>query len=415
MKGYNKEQDNNTNIETFQIRQQLITKLKNRFSTYGYEQISTPTFEAYDLYANMNGTVNHDEMIKTIDNTGKVLVLRPDITIPITQQIAAKNSRLSQELRCFYVLDVFRQSSNQVGNRESTQAGIELFGNNSPEVDAEVIALAIHTLKDLGINHFKIELGHAGFFKELVKELNLLPQDLDLLKQMIQAKNVTEIEPFLERLSVDKKLSKAVQTIPLLYGNPQDVINHAREITFNKKMDEKLSNLIDIYEVLQAYEMDQHIVIDLGLINHMDYYSDIIFQGFTEHVGKPILMGGRYDQLANHFNATIPAIGFACDIDSLLEGMKKPVKKTLSSIDIIIHYEKNKQKDALLIASELRELNYRILTFSQNKKGNQTSNSLYTINMKKGKNSLSTNNDEYLFKNINELLQLLQKVEENLN
>src|SRR5699024_9946552 len=148
-------------------RQSIITKLKKRFSTYGYKQVRTSTFETYDLYTQTNGLVNHNEMIKTIDPTGQVLVLRPDITIPITRQIASNETALTKELRYFYVLDVFRQSVNTTTNRESTQAGIEYFGNNNIEVDAEVIALAIHILRDLGFEQFKIELGHARFLQEL--------------------------------------------------------------------------------------------------------------------------------------------------------------------------------------------------------------------------------------------------------
>ena len=79
---------------------------------------------------------------------------------------------------------------------ESTQAGVEYFCESSAEADAEVIALACHTLKDLGFNDIKIEMGHAGFFKELIQILNLDAADVEQLKSLIQAKNIVEIEPF---------------------------------------------------------------------------------------------------------------------------------------------------------------------------------------------------------------------------
>src|SRR5690625_4105525 len=87
------------NVNTVYQRQQLIHLIKKRFSMYGYDEIYTPTFESYDLYATMNGTVNHHEMIKTIDNSGQVIVLRPDITIPLTQKIAETNKTLQSDLR----------------------------------------------------------------------------------------------------------------------------------------------------------------------------------------------------------------------------------------------------------------------------------------------------------------------------
>src|SRR5699024_12604300 len=95
----------------------------------------------------------------------------------------------------------------------------------------------------------------------------------------------------------------------------------------------------------------------------MDYYSDIIFQGLTENVGKPILMGGRYDKLATQFNASIPAIGFACDIEALLDSTKNHTKSYQPPIDVDIYYETDEQEYGLTIANELREQNYRVLTF----------------------------------------------------
>src|SRR5699024_3521959 len=166
---HNIENDFVINVEQIYARQKIIQHIKKRFGTFGYQEITTSAFEEYDLYAKMNGTVNHQEMIKTIDNTGKVLVLRPDITIPITQQIALNNGQIQKDLRYFYVSNVFRQASETKEYRESTQAGVEYFGNPSPDADAEIIALAIELLKDFNAANFKIELGHAGFFKQIVQ------------------------------------------------------------------------------------------------------------------------------------------------------------------------------------------------------------------------------------------------------
>ena len=96
------------------------------------------------------------------------------------------------------------------------------------------------------------------------------------------------------------------------------------EISLTEKMNEKLDYLTNVYEILKLYGLEDNIVMDLGLINHMGYYSDVIFQGFVEKYGKPVLMGGRYDQLGNEFDATLPAIGFACEIESLVEASARP-------------------------------------------------------------------------------------------
>lgn len=358
---HNTENDLVINVEQIHQRGQVIQQFKNKFSTYGYREIHTPSFAHYDLYATMNGTVNHQEMIKTIDNTGQVLVLRPDITIPITQQIARNNQQIKEDLRYSYVLDVFRQSSETNEGKEKTQAGVEYFGNPTPEADAEIIALAIHLLQDLNLENFKIELGHASFFKQLEKEMQLQKQDLLELKQYIQAKNVTEIEQFLKRLAIDPKNSEIVMSLPFLYGKPLDIMKKVQSLPLSDALQHTLQNLRAIYDVLVAYGVADHVVFDLSLINHMDYYSDMIFQGFIQEIGKPILMGGRYNTLASQFGANIPAIGFAFDVDLLLEGMN--VTNTMDLIDISLFYEKGSEKEALTLTNALRDKQYSVLAY----------------------------------------------------
>ncbi|MFB4168042.1 ATP phosphoribosyltransferase regulatory subunit [Virgibacillus sp. JSM 102003] len=412
MQQYLVDSTKDTSVRDFQVRDNLITILKNRFSTYGYKQVRTTTFEYYDLYAAMTGTINKDEMLKVIDSSGKVLVLRPDVTIPITRMIASNKQRLSWGSRFFYVLDVFRQSAEQADNKETTQAGIESFGESTPENDAEVIALAIHTLKDLGFESFKLEVGHAGFFKELVNQLSLAQSELDQLKRLIQSKNLTEIEPFLNNLSVDKNIRDAVQEIPLLYGDPDHVIRRADKIALNEQMQQKIKNLSDIYEVLKAYGVEDSIVFDLGLINNMNYYSGVIFQGFVASFGKPVLMGGRYDHLAEQFDTSIPAIGFASEVDNLLDAMtqRNLLANDSTSVDMIICYERFKQKEALLTANKLREAGYRIITYTMDSDCNNPDlNSACAIYFQTEENLVIDRWRKTAFTNYDELTLLLQE------
>lgn len=363
---HNIENDLVIDVQKIHYRAQVIETLKKRFITYGYEEIYTSNFEKYDLYAVMNGSVNHHEMIKTIDNTGQVMVLRPDITIPITQQLARNNQTIQEDLRYFYVQDVFRQASDDNDNRESTQAGVEYFGNNTAEADAEVVALAIHLLKDLQVGNFKIELGHAGFFKQLIKEIDLDKAQLDELIQLIQAKNISEIEQFLSNIEIDRNIAHIITTLPFLYGNPLDVLEKASKLPLNQSLIATLNNVKDIYEALTAYGVEQHLIIDLSLINQMDYYSDLIFQGFIQEIGKPVLMGGRYDTLARQFDANIPAIGFACDIELLLTGVAAEHLTDKTMIDVTVRYDKQEERKAVTFANQLREANYKVITYERN-------------------------------------------------
>ncbi|WP_449354525.1 ATP phosphoribosyltransferase regulatory subunit [Virgibacillus natechei] len=410
MQQYMIDNSQHTSVEDFQKRDSLIETLKHRFTTYGYKQIRTPTFESYDLYAGLTGTVNKDEMIKVVDASGKVMVLRPDVTIPISRMTALNNTNYP---RVFYVLDVFRQTPAEDDQKERTQAGIEYFGENTGQSNAEVLMLAIHTLKDLGFSNFKIEIGHAGFFKELVEQAAIEPEDLDVLLTLIQSKNIVEMKPFLENLSIDANLREAIQAIPLLYGEPWRVIEQAKEIIQNENMHRVLQNLIDVFNVLKDYQAEDYVVFNLGLINNMNYYSGIIFQGFVNNVGKPVLMGGRYDNLGVYENKQMPAIGFAFEIDYLLDALRQQnlAAARPTPPDMVIYYDKGKQKGALAVAYQLREEGYQVLTFPNDTNGEI--DALYTVRYGENQQLLFGNNETKDFTDTEELIALLQAKKED--
>jgi len=405
---YNDYKMNEKNVKEYQIYEQTIRKIYKRFRTYGYKRIKTPTFEQYDLYSKVNSSINQNEMIKVIDRKGSVLVLRPDVTIPITRQLAEQYTELPNELRYFYVQDVFRQPVNPEEAIESTQAGVEYFCKSSPEADAEVIALACHTLRDLGFNEIKIEIGHAGFFKQLIQAINLTPLQLSQIKKSIQSKNVVDIDELLSTLSVDSEIKKAISSIPFLYGDPIEVTEKARGLVQDIKLHETLDYLIKVYEILTMYGLKDFIVLDLGLINHMDYYSDIIFQGYVEKFGKPVLMGGRYDQLGNEFGAEIEAIGFACEVESLVQASVNDELSRRTPIDVSIEYELDCLSQYISIASELREHGYSVL--STNGQVGSQQESIFQVKVSKEEKSLHSIDKYITFTETAELLSLITKL-----
>jgi ATP phosphoribosyltransferase regulatory subunit len=299
--------------------EQVTSVLSKRFSTHGFHRVRTPAFERYDLYSKVTSSVHRKEMVKIVDPTGDVLVLRPDVTIPITQELSHFETKLTSEHRFYYIEEVYRRSSDPTEKIERTQSGIEYFCERSPDVDAETILLALQTMKDLKFQDIKIEIGHTAFFQEMIDMLPMSESQLHQLKALIQAKNSVEIASLLENVSADPQMKNAIMQIPNLYGKPDEVLRRAKEISTTFRMEETLSYVGEVYQELSVHGIEKQIVIDFGLINRMDYYSGILFQGYVGYFGKPVLMGGRYDRLGYEFGADLPAIGFACEIESLLK------------------------------------------------------------------------------------------------
>ncbi|GAA0321045.1 ATP phosphoribosyltransferase regulatory subunit [Oceanobacillus oncorhynchi subsp. oncorhynchi] len=349
----------------FSKKRHVIRTLTDRFSKFGYQQVETPVFENYDLYNDVQGTVNTADMLKLIDPSGKVLVLRPDATIPIARHY----TNLQEEVatgRLSYVLDIFRSTTEE---RSRTQAGVELFGERTPEADAELIALAVTSLKELEIPSFKIEIGHAAFYKELLREADLDTMQQKELDQYIQSKNISEIVPFLKDLGLEAALIEKLRKIPMLYGDASFVIDEAENIISSDKMREELDYVSRVYQLLQDYQVDSYISINLGLINHMNYYSGIIFQGFAEGLGQPIMMGGRYDYLTRSFHQETPAIGFAFEVDLLVNLL--PSVFTEAEI-IELRYEVSERQRAFQLAESLRAANQTVIVKTIDKKENRS-------------------------------------------
>ncbi len=349
-------------IASYAKKDELINRITKRFSTYGFSQITTSTFEKYDLYMHLKGTVQTKEMVKTFDHTGNILTLRSDVTIPITERLLHHHPEINSEHRYFYVLDVFRHPTTAAQPKEQTQAGVECFGINGIETDADMIALAIHTLQDLKRPSIKLEIGHAGFFERCISALQLESMKRNELKLLLQTKNMSELKHFLFSLQVDTKWKNMIEMIPLLYGEPPTIIERVRRAVDDDVIHAQMDEFNQLYELLEAYNLAEHIVIDLSLMNHMDYYSDIIFQGFVHDVGKPVLMGGRYNELTAHFGRSVPAIGFACDVDAIVRSDRTERSVKQSFPDIWIKQTENTVHTSLSLATYLREHGWAVRT-----------------------------------------------------
>lgn len=350
-----------TGSKQYEIKENIINKIKGIYKSFGYRQIATPTFEYYDLFSSLQGTISKDEMFKLIDSSGKILVLRPDATVPIARMAAESYKKYGGYMKFSYVTSVFRINNEQSGlKREFTQAGIEYLGMDSKESDAEVIALGIEILIKCGITDFQIDLGQAAFFKGLVSSFGISEEDEELVRKLIEQKNFTELNSLLKNLNIPEKLKESILKIPYLYGAPERVIEEAKTIVCNEDMEASLNNLKEVYEILKDYGYGEYISVDLGLINHLHYYTGIVFKGYVSNYGREVLSGGRYDNLTQQYGYFMPATGFGLNVDELMEVMEmyRINDESLCYTDYLVLYNDDRRKDALDFASELRNMGF---------------------------------------------------------
>jgi ATP phosphoribosyltransferase regulatory subunit len=282
--------------------------------------VATPLLEYYDVFETSRAHFPQEDIYKLIDRSGRILVLRPDCTIPIARLVSSRFKNSDEILRVYYHQSVYRlphQSSASSG--EIDQMGVEILGEGGFYKDLEILELAAKSLVSICDDSYQIELCHIDYFKALVESLNAKDDEREEIRETIEHKNFPALERLLNRFA-DSPAKSALRRLPALFGGPE-VLDEARSLFTNERADRALNDLMRIYSALCELRLDGHFMIDLGLVHQADYYTGIIFRGYAEGAGEPVLSGGRYDRLLGEFGLQRPATGFGINLDVLSKRM----------------------------------------------------------------------------------------------
>lgn len=296
----------------------IEANIKEEFLLSGYNEVSTPGFEYYDVFTHDAVPYVQENMIRFFDGRGRLLALRPDSTGPIARMAATKLLNENDILRLCYVQDAFGSFSQGIDKKtEFTQAGVELIGKSGEDADAEVIALAIRTFLKLGLKEFIIDIGQVAFFKGLLSGCELLEEQVEKIRTLVDTKNNVELEFELSRLPIDRHIKKALLALGGLFGG-EEVFERALSLAHNEQCKAAVRNLRGVYDMLCDFGYKDYISIDFGILNDFNYYTGIIFRGVTKGLGAHMLSGGRYDKLLIEFGKDTPATGFAIKVREIM-------------------------------------------------------------------------------------------------
>ena len=298
-------------------RRYLHSVAERFFSTFGYEEVETPMFELLDVVENGTGREMREQMFIFMDRFGGLLALRPEMTVSIARLAATHFAAARAPKRLWYRGNVFRQVEPQLAKfREFEQMGIELIGASGTWADAEVIALAARILQELRVEDFRISLNHIGIFNNLVKAQNLRAAEHNRLKQLVEAKDLVELQRLLFQLPLAEPVRYTLSKLPVLHGGAEilEKIPYLHELEATKQAVEEL---LAVYECLAAYGVQEYVVLDMGVIRGLNYYTGVIFEGYSPRLGYSLMGGGRYDKLMGQFGEERPATGFALGVDRL--------------------------------------------------------------------------------------------------
>ncbi|TYQ15056.1 UNVERIFIED_CONTAM: ATP phosphoribosyltransferase regulatory subunit [Acetivibrio alkalicellulosi] len=337
-------------------KKNLESKIRNVFRSYGYYEVETPMVEFYDVFSLESEIAPQETMFKFFDKEGRILVLRPDITIPIARLVATKYKDADYPIKLSYIGDTFKY--NELGGgkqKEFTQAGMEIVGINSHEADAEIIAAAIDCVKSSGLENFQIDIGQVEFFKGLMEEANLSNEEIEQMRVLIDKKDFLGIEELVKNHDINEDLKELIFSLPKLFGSI-DVIDKVEKYALNNRCIAALENLRKVLEILDDYGLSKYVSVDLGMVQSLNYYTGTIFRGFTYGVGFPILSGGRYDRLVEKFGEGKPATGFSLGINMIMMALdRQKITTEEPMIDSLICYGQKGRKNAFKICETLRK------------------------------------------------------------
>ncbi len=301
----------------------LEDKIHRTLKSYGYHPIQTPTFEFFDIFGKEIGTTPSKDLYKFIDREGNTLVLRPDITPSIARCASKYYMEDAIPIRFCYTGNTFINNSSYQGLlKETTQSGAELIGDGSVEADAELIALTVQLLLNVGLKEFQVSVGHADFLKGLFEAAQLGEDTENEIRELLLNRNFYGVEEIVKQIGLNDDLA-------FLFGLLKDVM-----LTKEKLLEAKgkaadypkifcaLERLEQLEDLLRIYRVEQYVFYEMAMISELNYYTGIIFSAYTFGSGNAVVKGGRYDRLLESFGKSAPAIGFAIVIDQLMDALR---------------------------------------------------------------------------------------------
>lgn len=330
-------------------------RLHEAIRLYGYQDIQTPSFEFFDVYSREIGTTPSSQLYKFFDKEGNTLTLRPDFT-PSCARCAAKYFMdETRPIRLTYSGSAFTNASSLQGKlKEVTQMGVELIMEPSVEADAEMISLVVEALLRCGLTSFQIAVGEVEYFRGICSQAGLKEETEQKLRDAINAKNYFAAKELLESRKVRRDYAQVLLRLADTVLGASDLAE-ARQMVDNERSLQAIERLEQLYRVLEKYGVEKYVSFDLGLLGKYNYYTGVIFKGYTYGVGDAVVTGGRYDHLLSHFGKNAPAIGFVIVVDDLMEALaRQDLKPLVEPEGAVIFYEKGGFGQALSRARQLR-------------------------------------------------------------
>lgn len=321
-------------FNTLKREEQVLLALRSVYEQFGYKKFKMSKFEEYSLYLENKSFLTSDNIITFNDLDGKLLALKPDVTLSIVKN--AKDLKGEFE-KLYYIENVYRIDKNTKKYKEISQMGLEAIGSVDDYTTIEIINLALVSLNEIDKN-FVLDLSNVAFVTGLIDSLQLKDYSMrEELFNCIASKNLHDLKQFSVNCGFSDDIYNKLSNLITIDGDFSKAIIQAKAVVINDEMQRAVDELERIYEAFKGSEFENKIRLDFSILNDTNYYNGIIFQGYVSRVPNKILSGGRYDKLLERLGKEMSAIGFALYLDEIANYYQN---KTQYDVDIVVLYDK---------------------------------------------------------------------------
>lgn len=307
----------------------ILAALRTLYGGRGYAHYKMNKFEEYDLYAHHKDFLISDSVITFMDGNGKLLALKPDVTLSIV-----KNSKDDPDAakKLYYHENVYRMTKDSRNFKEIMQVGLECIGRVDAFCVYEVLSLALDSLAAISPDHV-LSVSDLGLLTALLDASGVPAEKRAALLHYIGEKNLHELTAALAAIGVDGEACERIRQVAAIGGKAADVMPRLREL---------LSGVVDdgvfarFESILGAFGDRSDLQIDFSVVGDLRYYNGFVFKGFIEGIPMSVLSGGQYDLLMRKMNKNSGAIGFAVYLDTVEQYLRRNEQY---DVDVLLLYD----------------------------------------------------------------------------
>jgi ATP phosphoribosyltransferase len=342
-------------------REAVAGAIGQTFASWGYGLVETPVVENLTALEAAAGELE-GTAFRLIDLDGRLLALRPDMTVPIARLTASRLRGNPGPHRFRYAAEVFREHESLRGQaRQFTQLGVELIGEGGAAADAEVVTLMAEALSAAGLARFTVAIGTVAVLHAIVASAEAPDAWGAAVLAAAHDRNLVGLDELAAQAG-SPAVASALAAVPRIRGGAE-AIDACRAATRGLGCDAALDELAATWALLEASGASDRVLIDFSVMRSFDYYTGLVAEAYAPGVGQPLAGGGRYDGVLAAFDAPAPAVGFALGLDRVMISlMEQGVAVSARRLDAVLGGE---AAEALRTAARLRAAGWRVALSSR--------------------------------------------------